>query len=105
VAYGVEKRPHLKNNGRTANISEGGMKLLMDEKLPKGTILNLELELPDPKKTIKIEGEVVWSDEAEKAEGSDKRLFHSGIKLLAIKGPFPTDFISYIRSLTKDIEV
>src|SRR3989338_2613326 len=45
VTYKIEKKPHLKA-GKTVDISEGGVKLLLDEKLAKGTIVDLQIALP-----------------------------------------------------------
>jgi c-di-GMP-binding flagellar brake protein YcgR len=101
VTYKVEKKPHLKN-GRTVDISEGGMKLLIDEKLFKGAILDLEVELAGTGTTAEVEGEVVWSEDSKFNDGSGKRYFASGIQFIAIKEPSGSRLIDYIRSLPAD---
>lgn len=103
LTYMIEKRPHLKN-GRTVDISEGGLKLLLAEKLAVGTIMDLHITLPDSAKSveIEIEGEVVWSSEAKEDAVSDKRLFYSGIKFFAMPEPSGANFINYISSLPED---
>jgi hypothetical protein len=100
VKYVPVKRPHLKNSAKSIDISEGGMKLLLDEKLATGTILDLTVELPNTKKTAKIEGEVMWSSEATDIEpdADGKRLFHAGIKFFAIREPSGWHIVDYIRS-------
>lgn len=85
VEYSVEKKPHLKN-GKTVNISEGGMKLRLDEKLAKGTIVDLKIYMPENNKTIEVEGEVSWTKECDGRDASGKRFFHSGIKFITMKG-------------------
>lgn len=102
VMYIVEKRPHLKN-GKTVNISEGGIKLLLDEKLAKGAILDLKIALPNSKEVAEIEGEVVWSSDSQDKDPSGKRQFHSGVSFLAMREPYGTNFINYIRSLSEEI--
>lgn len=99
--YKIEKRPHLKT-GKTVDISEGGVKLLLDEKLAKGTIIDLQIAFPNSKKSAEVEGEVVWTSEYQEADASIKRLFHSGVKFLAINQPQGTNLIDYIRSLSED---
>lgn len=99
VSYAVEKKAHLKSNGKTVDISESGMKLLLDEKLPKGVILDLMIELPGSKKMAEVEGEVVWSEEVAEKHPSGKRFFHSGIRFSAIKEPSGKSLIDYIRSV------
>lgn len=46
--------------GLTGNLSRDGLKLLTDEKLEKGTLLDLVIEIPDDPKPVKAHGEVVW---------------------------------------------
>ena len=106
LTYMIERKPHLKH-GRTVNISEGGLKLVLAEKLATGTIMDLRIALPNSKKNteIEIEGDVVWSGDAKDEEGSGKRLFYSGIKFFAIPEPSGTDLINYLRSLAKDSAV
>lgn len=98
VEYSVEKKPRLKN-GNTLNISKSGMKLLLDEKLPEGAIINLKLHIPEKKKTVEIEAEIVWTKDAEGKDPSGKRFFHSGIKFINIKEPSDMHFSEYISSL------
>ena len=95
VEYSVEKRPHLKKS-KSLNLSKGGVKLLMDEKLPKGAILDLKMSLPEKKQTIEIEAEVVWTKDVDEKDLSGKRFFHSGLKFIAIKEPSRTHFLQYI---------
>jgi len=104
VTYSVVKKPHLKSSGITVDISEGGMKLLLDDKLSKGAILDLKIMLPDSKKNAEVEGEVVWSDEVDGLDSSGKRLFHSGIRFLALKEPAGARLIDYVRSLASERE-
>lgn len=97
VEYSVEKRPHLKN-GRAINISKGGMKLLLDEKLPHGAIMNLKVYIPEKKRAVEFEAEVVWTKDVENIDLASKRFFHSGIKFIAVKEPSNTHFSEYISS-------
>lgn len=99
VDYTVEKKPHLKTSGATVDISEGGMKLIVNEKLPKGAVLDFKIALSNPGDTAEVEGEVVWSEDAGADDASGKRLFYSGIKFSAIKQPAGKNLIDYIHSV------
>ena len=97
VEYSVEKKPRL-TNGRTLDISKGGMKLLLDEKLPNGTIINVKIQTPE-KKIIEVEGKVIWTKESEGRDSQGKRFFHSGIKFIGIREPSGIRLAEYINYL------
>jgi c-di-GMP-binding flagellar brake protein YcgR len=98
VEYNVEKKPRLKRD-KTVNISKGGMKLLLDEKLPQGAIIYLKLYIPEKNRTVEAEAEVVWTKDVEGKHPSGKRFFHSGIKFITIKEPSSIHFWEYMNSL------
>ena len=98
IEYSVQKRPHLKN-GRTVDLSKGGMKLLLDEKLPKGAIMGLKVYIPEKKRTVEAEAEVVWTNDADKKDPSGKRFFFSGLKFIAIKEPAGIHLSEYLTHL------
>lgn len=100
VVYVIQKKSHLRHNGRTVDISCGGMKLLMDDKLTKDVLINIFLTLPNSSGPVEIEGMVAWSEEAAcTGNPSGKRYFHTGIKFTAIKEPDVSAFSNYIASL------
>ena len=101
VEYSVRKRPHLKN-GNTIDLSEGGMKLLLDEKLPKGAIMDLKVHIPENRRTIEVEAEVVWTNDADKKDPSGKRFFFSGLKFIAIKEPAGMHLSEYLTHLKSE---
>ena len=98
VEYNVQKRPRLKNC-RTVDLSKGGMKLLLDEKLPKGTLLGLKMPVPEKRHTIEVEAEVVWTNDADEKDPSGKRFFFSGIKFISIKEPTGIHLSEYLSGL------
>lgn len=103
VYYTVRKKPFLKNNARTADISEGGIKIVLDEKLAKGTILELKISIPNSNRTQDVEGEIVWSEEAPDKPASGKRIFYSGVKFRALKPSPDNTLLTYIRSLPSSV--
>lgn len=105
VAYSVLKRAVMVAKGETVNISEGGVKLLLDEKLPLGTTLNLKISLPHNGQVSEITGDVVWTEEApDVKDPSDKRFFYSGIRFSSIKESSGKSFVDYIRSISPNQE-
>ena len=105
VLYAVTKKSKFKNNAYTIDISEGGLKILIAEKLEKGAILEFIIVFPDSGRSAKIEGEALWSEEFEGANPSGRRLFYHGIKFLGIREPSGSSIIDYIRSLPSSLEV
>lgn len=97
VEYNVEKKPRL-TNGRTLDISKGGMKLVLDEKLPNGAIINIKIQTPE-KKMIEVEGRVIWTKESGGMDAQGKRFFHSGIKFIGIREPSGIYLAEYINCL------
>ncbi len=64
VRYGVKDRDKEKIETLPRDIGGGGLGLCITEELQRGTILDLEITLPDnPEKTILGAGEVKWSKE------------------------------------------
>ena len=98
VEYNVQRKTHLKN-GRTIDLSKVGMKLLLDEKLPKGAILGIRVHIPEKRRTIEVEAEVVWTNDAEKKDPSGRRFFFSGLKFIAIKEPAGMHLSEYLTHL------
>ncbi|MDP2912603.1 MAG: PilZ domain-containing protein [Candidatus Omnitrophota bacterium] len=103
VTYAVKKNNHLKNNGKTVDVSEEGMKLLLNEKLPKDAMLDLKIDLADNDKAAEVEGLVVWSEDAGMTDPSGKRLFYSGIKFSTLRQQGNKHFSDYIRSIASQV--
>lgn len=99
VIYTLGKKAHAKKNGNTLDISEGGAKLMLNEKLAPGTIMDLKVAVPNSAITAEMESEVVWSEDASSPDNSGRRVFYSGVEFLAMKEPGRTYFINYVRSL------
>jgi c-di-GMP-binding flagellar brake protein YcgR len=64
---------------KTLDISDGGIRLMSLKELPKGRVMELEMNLPMPL-TIAL-GEVVWTRELETKEG---KFFQAGIDFTRI---------------------
>jgi c-di-GMP-binding flagellar brake protein YcgR len=60
------------------DLSRDGMKLTANSKFTKGSLVNLEIDIPDDPKTVNTTGEIVWS---RKLKGSDND-YEIGIRFL-----------------------
>jgi c-di-GMP-binding flagellar brake protein YcgR len=102
VSYSVVKaRPPKNFSGKTVDISEGGLKLVLDEKLPSGTCIELQILLPDSAQSSGVMGNVVWTEDAlDIKDPSGKRFFYSGVKFSFQKEHSAKFLINYIRSIS-----
>jgi len=87
-------------NVKSVNISTKGIRLILDEKLEAGTLLRLEIRVPQHTHIIKATGEVVWSQEsAEDEKAQAKRFFNTGIKFLKFNKGDEGELFDFIHSL------
>lgn len=104
VIYAMERYPHLNSKCSTIDISEGGMKILIDQKLEKGAVMDLMVDLGDgAAHPAEVEGEIAWSEESKDPDPSGKRMFYCGVKFLAIKegrGKRLADYFSNLPSIS-----
>jgi hypothetical protein len=88
VDYSVIKGGKPRKGGRTIDVSEGGLRMLIYEKLIQGTGA-----------AARVNGKVVWSEEASDPDQDGRRTFYSGLQFLSVREPVDSGFIRYIRSL------
>jgi len=48
---------------RTYDVGGGGIRFVTDEGLPKDTVLDLEIDLPESARTIRAKSRVVWASD------------------------------------------
>ena len=72
------------SNGHTRDVSQtgAGMTLTVMERIPVGSLIQLELILPERPAAVSVTGEVRWTREVPASAGSpgEPRLFHVGIR-------------------------
>jgi len=101
AVYRIEKSPHIRTYCRTADISEGGLRLVIDAKLTPGDIVDLLMEVPGTDAQTEVEGKVVWCDESpEQDDLSGKRLFQVGLQFCRMTGRSAKIVGEYIRSIS-----
>ena len=62
----VSQRPLL---GHAYDVSEGGVRLELDDALPRGEHIDLRISLPGEQRAVHAHGEVVWSGDVEDDPG------------------------------------
>lgn len=101
--YEIRKNS-LANSATTIDISEGGAKLLLAEKLTKAAMVELKLLLPGSKKAIDLQSEVVWAEEVFQKDPAQRRMFHAGVRFLPLTGPASHILSDYLRNLSSGNE-
>lgn len=88
------------NKVKSLDVSTEGVRLLLTDRLEKGTPLSLEVKLPDYKNTVKLNGEVIWAEESIADEKkTNKRLFATGIKFSKFHDPDEKKLFTYLYHL------
>lgn len=103
INYEVRKNSHT-SSAKTIDISEGGAKLLLAEKLTNKAIIELKLLLPDSKKALDLQSEVVWSEEVPERDPAGRRMFHAGVRFLALTDSANHILSDYLRKLASGNE-
>jgi len=85
---------------QSADISARGIRLLLDEKIEKGSPLRMEIKLPEDDRLIQASGEVVWAEESKEDEkNSVKRFFNTGIKFSGFQNSDNEKLFDFIQNL------
>jgi len=61
------------------DLSREGMKIQLTEKIPKGTVFDLEIDIPDDPKPVHTSAEVVWSKQGKSDEAQG---YEIGVRFL-----------------------
>lgn len=70
----------VSGEGETRNVSRGGVRIHLDERLPIGTVLELEMRFPFSPVPFAAKGLVVWVDDHTDAEGR----FPAGVRFTEV---------------------
>lgn len=82
--YHINPDSDKRVSAQSENISVGGVKLVLDELLSKGTPLTVDIAVSDEQKPITAKGEIAWVKEVDpdQAEQRGKRIFQAGVKFV-----------------------
>ncbi len=77
----------------TENLSEGGIKVILEKEVKVGSLVKLELFITDKESMPVIcDGLIVWTKKAN-PEGVRPEIYHTGIKLLNLTNPVDHNFL------------
>lgn len=91
-------KPNFSTNAR--NISKSGISILVYEILPKGSLIDMEISVPDSKEAIKLRGKVAWCEGCSGPERFDKggkRVFIVGVEFVDTDKKQQQTLMEYIR--------
>lgn len=103
VRYAVRGRDKEKIESLPRNIGGGGVGICLTERLQQGTVLELEITIPDnPRKAILGTGEVLWTKPFGIIEsGQSVGLYETGIRFIDIKPLAVGRAYSYYRQMRR----
>jgi c-di-GMP-binding flagellar brake protein YcgR len=78
VRFRVEDESEANGMCLSNDLSRDGIKLTANSQVVKGTLVNLEIDIPDDPKAVNTTGEIVWS---RKLKGSEND-YELGIRFL-----------------------
>ncbi|MBI4549496.1 MAG: PilZ domain-containing protein [Candidatus Omnitrophica bacterium] len=78
VRYKAEDAQKVAGISLSKDLSREGLKITTTESIKEGTVLNLEIDIPDDPKPVYSKGEVMWS---KRIEGDEKN-FEQGVRFL-----------------------
>lgn len=61
VRYQLPEREEVKGIALSRDLSREGLKVNTPSRLPEGSTLDLELDIPDDPKPVRTTGKIVWS--------------------------------------------
>lgn len=95
-----------KHASMSRNIGLGGIGLTLNEKLLPGTVLSLQLNIPQSQRPISTQVEIVWVKEIFKKNSAQKgqRLFGAGIKFTKIGPGDESALSSFINRRAKNTQ-
>ncbi|MFA4933961.1 MAG: PilZ domain-containing protein [Candidatus Omnitrophota bacterium] len=88
----------------TENISEGGMKIILEKEIKVGSLVELQLFITDKEALpIQCNGVIIWNKKAN-PEGTKPDLFHTGIQYTDLVNPVYLKFLREVISCYLDKE-
>lgn len=97
VNFQIEQKEQVsldKISAMSKNLSMKGVCFVYNKKIDPGTVLRLEIFLPDQSQPVHVAGQVRWS--APSSLECQKNMFDIGVKLLIVEKPDMERFLSYV---------
>jgi c-di-GMP-binding flagellar brake protein YcgR len=85
-------------NAYTENISEGGMKIILEREIKVGSLIDLQLFITDKESLpIQCNGVIIWNKKAN-PEGTKPDLYHTGIQFTELTNAVYRKFLKEVIS-------
>ena len=104
IRYNFLGKSYDPHYSKTTNISSRGICILTYERLRDNGYLDLEMEVPNMTRPIKIIGQVVWTKDLHRQDREGRRLFYAGVRFSKINPKYEALLLTHLSTL-KRIEV
>ena len=100
VEYKVVSSPEVLAalKARSKNISAGGIRLVVLEKLRAGTVLDLKFLLSGSPEPVRAKGMVAWTEEYTVGSLDSSKAYDAGIEFISIKQKDKARIQQYVQS-------
>ena len=101
IRYNLKQSSYEAQSTKSVDVSRKGVCLITYEKLKEKAFLELELELPDFSRPVKLMGQVAWTKDMEKQDDRGRRLFSVGIRFLKINPSSEALLLTHLNTLKR----
>jgi len=101
IRYNFLGKTYDPHYSKTTNISSRGICVLTYERLKDKGYMDLELEVPDIPKPIKVIGQVVWIKDLQSQDKEGRRLFYAGIRFSKINPKSEALLLTHLGTLKR----
>ncbi len=101
IQYEISNNSRPTQEAVTRDISQGGVGVIIYEKLKEGTPLRIWIDLANKKEKLLVLGDIAWLKEILRQD-SDKRAFYAGIRFTTIDTPTQLQLFDFIYTLEKE---
>jgi len=99
VSYSIPGREAVRRKSITKDVSPNGARFAVEEELPKGTVLDINIKIPTSLKPIPIKARIVWS---KKESGQGKNTYDAGFEFVQIPEESKQKLFQYLCNLMYD---
>jgi c-di-GMP-binding flagellar brake protein YcgR len=99
INYSIHGQTSIQRKSITKNISPGGARFEVEEQLPKGAILDIDIKIPTREEPITLKARNVWSKKESKL---GKDVYDSGFEFIEIPEKDKQIFLQYLCNMMYD---
>jgi len=102
IKYNLLNKTHEPYYSKTSNISSRGVCIVTFERMKDKGYIDLEMDIPNTPKPIKLIGQVMWTKDLQTQDKDGRRLFFAGIRFTKIDPKSEALIISHLKTLKRD---